>query len=97
MFASDNLKIRALCPVFLFRVFKHRVRMKYSFKGPTNTTHTYANFFLSTLPQEVPSGICVLLCVSGRVYIYILIPCWSIKTPFGFYLMTSQLLPALSA
>ena len=27
--------------------------MKYSFERPTNTTHTYANFFLSTLPQEV--------------------------------------------
>ena len=62
MFASDNLKIRALCPVFLFRVFKYRVRMKYSFKGPTNTTHTYANFFLSTLPQEVLVPIGMYVC-----------------------------------
>ena len=39
-----------------------RVRMKYSFERPTNTTHTYANFFLSTLPQEVLVPIGMYVC-----------------------------------
>ena len=38
----------------------------------------------------------VYYCKSQGMYIYILIPSWSIKTPFGFYLMTLPPLTQLS-